>query len=88
MYLKGQTYFIKNFALVFVRRELCWEVMSSLFFISRYIPAITDKWLLKTDFPIKLKGIAIGDLFIDPLIVISEMPGFAYNLGLIDYQER
>ena len=88
MYLKGQTCFIKNFALVFVRRELCWEVESSLLFISRYVPAIADKWLLKTDLPIKLKGIGIGDGFTDPLAVISEMPGFGYNLGLLDYQER
>jgi len=35
-----------------------------------------------------LKGIAIGDGFTHPFNILAEVGGFAFNLGLIDYQER
>jgi len=35
-----------------------------------------------------LTGISIGDGFTDPMTVMAEVGMFAYNLGLIDYNER
>ncbi len=35
-----------------------------------------------------LKGVAIGDGFTMPYIILTEVGEYAYNLGLIDYQER
>ena len=35
-----------------------------------------------------LKGIGIGDGFTMPYTILSEVGEYAYNLGLIDYQER
>jgi len=32
----------------------------------RYIPAISQIWIKTDSFPIKLKGIGIGDVFTDP----------------------
>lgn len=64
------------------------SIAFNIFIFIRFVPAIAEKWLSKTDYPIKLKGIGLGDGFTDPLSVISEMSGFGYNLGLIDYQER
>jgi carboxypeptidase C (cathepsin A) len=55
-------------------------------YAGKYVPAIADKWILKAKFTaIDLKGIAIGDGFTDPYNVMVEMPGYGYNLGLIDY---
>ncbi len=51
----------------------------------RFVPAIAEQWVKRTDFAVKLKGIGIGDGFTDPFAIISELPGFGYNLGLIDY---
>jgi len=33
-----------------------------------------------------LKGVAIGDGFTDPFNILAEVGGFAFNMGLIDYQ--
>lgn len=35
-----------------------------------------------------LKGVAIGDGFTMPYLILTEVGEYAYNLGLIDYQER
>lgn len=35
-----------------------------------------------------LRGSAIGDGFTHPYFILAEIGGFAYNVGLIDYQER
>jgi hypothetical protein len=35
-----------------------------------------------------LKGVAIGDGFTNPGAIFSQVGEFAYNLGLMDYQER
>lgn len=35
-----------------------------------------------------LKGVAIGDGFTHPFTTLSMMGEYAYNFGLIDYQER
>lgn len=35
-----------------------------------------------------LKGVGIGDGFTHPYVILSEVGEYAYNLGLIDYQER
>lgn len=35
-----------------------------------------------------LKGVAIGDGFTNPSAILSQMGEYAYNLGLLDYQER
>lgn len=53
----------------------------------RYVPAIAQA-ILNSDAGIPLKAVGFGDGFTDPLTVMTEMPSFAFNLGLIDYQER
>ena len=35
-----------------------------------------------------LKGVALGDGFTMPYVILTEVGEYAYNLGLIDYQER
>jgi vitellogenic carboxypeptidase-like protein len=35
-----------------------------------------------------LKGVAIGDGFTHPYAILTQVGEYAYNLGLIDYQER
>jgi vitellogenic carboxypeptidase-like protein len=35
-----------------------------------------------------LKGVAIGDGFTDPYTTLAMMGEYAYNFGLLDYQER
>lgn len=35
-----------------------------------------------------LKGVAIGDGFTHPYFILTQVGEYAYNLGLIDYQER
>jgi hypothetical protein len=37
-------------------------------------------------FPVK--GVILGDGFIIPSVALSETPNYAFNLGLLDYQER
>ena len=37
---------------------------------------------------INLKGIGIGNALMHPVINSFELAAFAYNLGLIDFQER
>jgi len=54
-------------------------------YAGKYVPSIAEAALKSTKISIPLKGIGIGDGFTDPLAVISEMPGFGYNLGLTDY---
>lgn len=61
-------------------------------YAGKYAPAIGEKikrmeqdqggWLKG------LKGVAVGDGFTMPYTILSEVGGYAYNLGLIDYQER
>lgn len=35
-----------------------------------------------------MKGVAIGDGFTHPYFILTQAGEYAYNLGLIDYQER
>lgn len=35
-----------------------------------------------------LKGLGVGDGFTEPYTILSQMGEFAYNMGLLDYQER
>jgi len=35
-----------------------------------------------------LKGVGVGDGFTHPYFILTQVGEFAYNLGLIDYQER
>lgn len=35
-----------------------------------------------------MKGVAIGDGFTHPFDILSQMGEYAYNLGLLDFQER
>lgn len=61
-------------------------------YAGKYVPAIAEKikreqqdnkgWLTG------LRGIAIGDGFTMPYTILTEVGEYAYNLGLIDYQER
>jgi carboxypeptidase C (cathepsin A) len=58
----------------------------------KYAPAIGEKILREAQdnkgFLTGLKGVAIGDGFTHPGFILSQVGEFAYNLGLIDYQER
>lgn len=61
-------------------------------YAGKYAPAIGEKILreakLNKGFLTGLKGIAIGDGFTNPGSTLSMMGEYAYNFGLIDYQER
>ncbi|KAM3137794.1 hypothetical protein pb186bvf_010044 [Paramecium bursaria] len=61
-------------------------------YAGKYVPSIASaiiKWNLdKKNLQIPLRGIGIGDPFTDPYIVTAEYASYAYNLGLIDFQER
>jgi vitellogenic carboxypeptidase-like protein len=61
-------------------------------YAGKYVPCIADKILTENDkggkINIPLTGISIGDGFTDPMTVMAEVGMFAYNLGLIDYNER
>ena len=58
----------------------------------KYAPAIGLK--IKSEeqdnkgFLTGLKGVAIGDGFTHPYNILTEVGEYAYNLGLLDYQER
>lgn len=58
----------------------------------KYAPAIGEKIKREQQdnngFLTGLKGVAIGDGFTHPYNILTEMGEYAYNLGLIDYQER
>ena len=60
-------------------------------YAGKYVPAIAGKILTeknKGGFLKGLKGIAIGDGFTHPYNILAEVGGFAYNLGMLDYQQR
>eukprot|EP00178_Gracilaria_changii_P027583 TRINITY_DN8909_c0_g1_i1.p1 TRINITY_DN8909_c0_g1~~TRINITY_DN8909_c0_g1_i1.p1 ORF type:complete len:186 (-),score=1.00 TRINITY_DN8909_c0_g1_i1:381-938(-) len=58
----------------------------------KYSPAISKKILEEAKnnngFLKGLKGVAIGDGFTDPFSTLRNMGEYAYNFGLLDYQER
>lgn len=58
----------------------------------KYAPAIGEKIKREEQdnkgFLTGLKGVAIGDGFTHPYNILTEAGEYAYNLGLIDYQER
>jgi vitellogenic carboxypeptidase-like protein len=58
----------------------------------KYAPAIGEKILREAQDNnatiTGLKGVAIGDGFTNPSAILSQMGEYAYNLGLLDYQER
>lgn len=60
-------------------------------YAGKYVPAIGAKIVrdkMNGGFLKGLKGVAIGDGFTHPFNILAEVGGFAFNLGLIDYQER
>lgn len=60
-------------------------------YAGKYVPAIAAKIVqekVKGGFLTGLRGIAIGDGFTHPYDILTEVGTFAFNLGLIDYQER
>lgn len=60
-------------------------------YAGKYVPAIAAKILEKKQdggFLKGLRGIAIGDGFTMPYEILAEVTGFAYNIGLLDYQQR
>lgn len=61
-------------------------------YAGKYAPAIglkiANEAKDKGGFLTGLKGIAIGDGFTHPFSTLSMMGEYAYNFGLIDYQER
>jgi carboxypeptidase C (cathepsin A) len=55
----------------------------------RFVPSIATTILAnKNIFDVPLKGIGIADGITDPISIVREMPNYAFNMGLIDYQER
>lgn len=58
----------------------------------KYAPAIGEKILREAQDNngsiTGLKGVAIGDGFTHPGAILSQVGEYAYNLGLLDYQER
>lgn len=60
-------------------------------YAGKYAPAIgakIKKEQANNGFLTGLKGVAIGDGFTHPYDILSQMGQFAYNLGLIDFQQR
>jgi vitellogenic carboxypeptidase-like protein len=61
-------------------------------YAGKYVPAIAEKIKKEQQdnngFLTGLRGIAIGDGFTNPHAILTEVGEYAYNLGLIDYQER
>lgn len=61
-------------------------------YAGKMVPSITryiyEKNNNNPQIKINLKGAGIGDPFTDPHTLLSELPLFAFNMGLIDYQER
>lgn len=60
-------------------------------YAGKYVPAISKKILEEKENGGWLKGLrgaAIGDGFTHPYFILAEMGSFAYNIGLIDFQER
>jgi vitellogenic carboxypeptidase-like protein len=61
-------------------------------YAGKYAPAIGQKikyeQLQNGGFLTGLKGVAIGDGFTHPYHILTQVGEFAFNLGLIDYQER
>jgi vitellogenic carboxypeptidase-like protein len=61
-------------------------------YAGKYAPAIGSKIKseqLKNAGKITgLKGVAVGDGFTHPAFILSQVGEFAYNMGMIDYQER
>lgn len=55
---------------------------------TKYALSLADYILMKGDQNIKLKGIALGDSFFSPNLIISQIGVSAFNLGLVDLQER
>ena len=53
----------------------------------KYVPYIVDLILASTKF-INLKGIGLEAPFTSPPSILSEIPSYAFMMGLIDYQER
>jgi len=57
-------------------------------YAGKYVPAIAEYALKNNQTSLLakvLKGAGIGDGFTDPNAIMSEMPNFGYNLGLIDF---
>lgn len=60
-------------------------------YAGKYAPAIGQKIKAeekKQGFLTGLKGVGIGDGFTHPYFILTQAGEYAYNLGLIDYQER
>ena len=60
-------------------------------YAGKYAPAIAQKIKeeqAKQGFLTGLKGVGIGDGFTHPYMILSQVGEYAFNLGLIDYQER
>lgn len=60
-------------------------------YAGKYAPAIAAKIVRAKEqggFLTGLKGVAIGDGFTYPYEIFSEIPTYAYHLGLLDFQER
>ena len=63
-------------------------------FAGKYIPNMASYILEQNQSPnppankLSLEGIAFGDGFTEPVTIATEYGAFAFNLGLIDYEER
>ena len=60
-------------------------------YAGKYVPAIASRILSEKDkggFLTGLRGVGIGDGFTHPYNILAEVGAFAYNVGLLDFQER
>ena len=60
-------------------------------YAGKYVPAIASRILSEKDkggFLTGLRGVGIGDGFTHPYNILAEVGAFAYNIGLLDFQER
>lgn len=61
-------------------------------YAGKYAPAIGQKikyeQITNRGFLTGLKGVGVGDGFTHPYFILTQVGEYAYNLGLIDYQER
>jgi len=57
-------------------------------YAAKFVVYIADRLQGNNLFKLNLKGIILSNPFVCPEAIISEIPAYAYNMGLIDPQER
>ncbi|CAD8188019.1 unnamed protein product [Paramecium pentaurelia] len=57
-------------------------------YAGKYVPAIVYDLLKQQETIVNVQGVILGNPWTEPISIISEMSSYAFNLGLIDLQER